>query len=88
MNALRHVLQTHPNVIVYRPDCPYSQRAVQWTRQGTVLPFVLMNTLDYPGLHDALKATTGQTTVPYVIVGRRLIGGWDALATMKIDTNV
>lgn len=80
MESLRQILTANPNVLVYRPDCPYSQRALAYVTDGPIrTKFVLMNVNDYPGLQQALIQSTGQRTVPYVIVDRILIGGYDAL---------
>ena len=45
-----------------------------------------LNRLENGGaLHDALKAGTGQTSVPYLFVDGELVGGADDLATAAYD---
>ena len=72
---------TEPKITLYVTGyCPYCRMAERLLDARSI-PYKTMNAED-PEVRETLVSTTGWRTVPVILFGEKLVGGYQELATL------
>lgn len=72
-------------ILIYTKDpCPYCERALRLLEEKK-LSFTEIDLTDKPEEIDRIKNETGWRTVPIILIGGKLVGGYNDLKALDDD---
>lgn len=74
----------HPVTIYTTHSCPYCRHAKALLEQRNI-PYEEINISGDPAFRATLSERTGMMTVPQILVGKKLVGGFQELRAMDAD---